>query len=261
MKAYLNGNFLNLTQARIQTLEREASQAPGLFETARSLRGNIVCLNEHLLRLKKSCRILKIRLGFRTAELEEILRKVTVSNRGDDLILRLTVWRQGRGRQVLVRARAYKPYSRKKYEDGFKLWVSPKLQDEKSLFARVKSTNRLFYETALQGAKKRGFDEALILNKRGQICECSRSNIFWVKNGEIWTPSVSCGCLPGVTRRAIMELAGELKLKVHAGGFKLRDLQGCDEVFLTNSLMGIMPVNKCGIITKLLLKIYACLLK
>ena len=261
MNAYLNGNFINLTQARIHALEREASQAPGLFETMRSLRKNTVCLNGHVLRLKNSCSILGIRVGFRTAGLEEILRKVAVLNRGDDLYLRLTVWQQGRGAQILVRARAYEPYSRKKYEDGFKLWVSPKLQDEKYLFARVKSTNRLFYETAFQEAKKHGFDEALILNTRGQICECSRSNIFLVKDGEIFTPSVSCGCLPGVTRQVVMELAGKLKLKLHQGGFKLRDLQGCDEVFLTNSLMGIMPVTKCAKIAKLLRKKYACLLK
>jgi len=261
MNAYLNGNFLNLSQARVRALEREASQAAGLFETMRSLRKNIVCLNEHLLRLKKSCRILKIRLGFRTAELEEILRKVAVLNRGDDLSLRLTVWRQGRNTQILVRARKYESYPQKKYNHGFKLWVSPELQDEKSVLSRVKFTIRLFYETAFHEAKKHGFDEALILNKRGQICECSRSNIFWVKDGEIWTPSVSCGCLPGVTRRVIMGLAGKLKLKLREGRFKLGDLQGCDEAFLTNSLMGIMPVNKCGIITKLLLKIYACLLK
>ena len=258
---YLNGNFLNLTQTRIRALEREASQSPGLFETMRSLRKNIVCLNGHLRRLKKSCRILGIRFGYRTVELEKITQGIVELSPGDDLCLRLSVWQQGRSAQILFRARTYEPYPQKKYTDGFKLWVSPKPQDEKSAFARVKSTNRLFYETAFQGAKKHGFDEALILNQRGQICECSRSNIFWVKDGEIFTPSVSCSCLPGVTRQVIMKLAGRFRLKVHAGGFTLRHLLGCDEAFLTNSLMGIMPVNKCAKFTKLLSKKYAYLLR
>lgn len=115
-------------------------------------------------------------------------------------------------------------------------------QSSGSLFSRVKSTNRLLYEISFQQAKQKGFDEAIILNERGYITEASRSNVFFAKDNNLFTPSLDCGCLEGVTRKIIFEQAKKHKINISEGKFTLFDLYEADEAFLSNSLMGVMPL-------------------
>jgi len=96
----------------------------------------------------------------------------------------------------------------------------------------------------LEQVRKKGFDEAIILNRRGNICEGARSNIFFKVEGELFTPALSNGCLAGVTRRLIFTFAKKLRLKTYEGNFILEDLGGCDEAFLTNSMLGVMPLTR-----------------
>jgi branched-subunit amino acid aminotransferase/4-amino-4-deoxychorismate lyase len=127
------------------------------------------------------------------------------------------------------------------------------------------------YEISFQAAKKAGFDEAVILNELGYITEGTRSNIFFIKDKQLCTPALTCGCLPGITRQAVFALAKECHLDLCEGKFTLRDLAQAEEAFLTNSLMGVMPLTslnrqsigqrKCAKITKIILKKYHCLLK
>ncbi|MBM3252414.1 MAG: hypothetical protein FJZ11_06545, partial [Candidatus Omnitrophica bacterium] len=114
-------------------------------------------------------------------------------------------------------------------------------------------------------------DEAIILNNRGYVSEGSRSNIFLVKDNTVFTPSLSSGCLAGITRKAIFDLAKIYNIKICEGNFTLRDLHTAEEIFLTNSLMGVMaltslekePIAKgsVGRVTKFFMKKYNLLLK
>jgi 4-amino-4-deoxychorismate lyase len=168
----------------------------------------------------------------------------------------------------LVIARQYNPYLLKKYRHGFSTCVSGFRQNEYSILARIKSTNYLLCKLAYLEAKEKGFDEAIILNNRGYVAETSRSNIFLVKDGQVFTPSLSCGCLEGITRRAIFDLAKRNHIEIFEGNFTIQDLYDADEVFLTNSLMGVMPINSIkrqpmrrGKITQLFMTQYNLLLK
>jgi len=135
----------------------------------------------------------------------------------------------------------------------------------------LKTTNRIFYDLSLKEARDKGFDEAIILNSRGIIAEASRSNIFWVKDKELFTPGLECGCLDGITRKAVFDLAKKYNFKIYTGNFTLQDLYTCDEAFLTNSLWGIMPLavieketigkGKCGKLTRFFIEKYNSLLK
>lgn len=109
---------------------------------------------------------------------------------------------------------------------------------------RVKSLNYWENILAYEEAEKRGFYDALFLNEKGEVCETSRCNIFWLKDGIIYTPGTECGILPGIGRQKLIGLCQEEGIKVKTGNFKQEDLKNAEEVFLTNSLRGIVPVKE-----------------
>jgi branched-subunit amino acid aminotransferase/4-amino-4-deoxychorismate lyase len=88
-------------------------------------------------------------------------------------------------------------------------------------------------------AQKREFDEAVMLNERGEIVCATMANIFWVKEGVVQTPTLSCGTYPGVTRANVIELAHKLFIPIVEGVYELSDLTEADEIFLTSSSLGI----------------------
>lgn len=214
----------------------------GVFETMRRHRKRIVYLSQHLVRLKDSCKLIGLPLKLSSAQLAGIIRKSTRINRLGEAYVRVTVWRQGSGSEVSVIVKKYTPPSREKYRRGFSVCISPYRQNENSLFSGVKTISRILYELAFQQAQKKNFDEALILNSRGYLAEASRGNIFLVKAGEVFTPGLECGCLDGITRRVIFDLAKKERLKISEGSFTVADLYSADEAFLTNSLIGVMPL-------------------
>lgn len=188
-----------------------------------------------------------------------------------DVHVRLVVWTGEGKNNILVMVRKYKPPILKGRYRGFSACVSAFRQTENSFFTRLKTTSRLFYELARQAAKDKGFNEAIILNTRGYLAEGTKSNIFFVKDKGIFTPALSCGCLEGITRKVIFDIARDSKLRVDEGNFTLRDLYEADEAFFTNSLMGVMPLTslerrklKAGIpgrLTKFFMRKYNALLE
>jgi branched-chain amino acid aminotransferase len=139
-------------------------------------------------------------------------------------------------------------------------------QNETSPLTKVKSLNHYFYIWMSKRAERLGADEAIILNSKGNICECSRSNIFIVKKGVIFTPPLDSGCLAGITRHVVIEIAQELKLDLFQMQVKPKDLLSSDEAFVTNSLIEVMPLTwvdnkvmwngKVGRITRAILEKY-----
>ena len=233
-KIFLNGKILELVEAKVSILEPGFLYGFGLFETMRSYRNKIVYLDQHLQRIQKSSKLIGLKCPYRSDKLKEIIRQVVKINGFQDSYVKLALWKKEAGVIVLVIAREYKSYPLKKYNSGFKAGVSRFRQNE-NFFSQIKTTNRILYQLSFQEAGVRGFDEAIILNQRGNITEGTRSNIFFVKDKEVFTPSLACGCLEGITRKAIFNLA---RHKIIEGSFTLQDLIQADEAFLTNSLMG-----------------------
>ncbi|KLU61197.1 putative branched-chain-amino-acid aminotransferase [Peptococcaceae bacterium CEB3] len=135
-------------------------------------------------------------------------------------------------------------YTPKQYEDGLALTLLSTQRNESSPLCRIKSTNYLENLLAKQEAVKRGFGEGLWCNSRGELAEGTLSNLFFVREGQLCTPSPACGCLPGTRRALVLELAEALGLRWQEGAYHLDDLKQASEVFLTNSLLGIMPVSR-----------------
>ncbi|MEK6537555.1 MAG: aminotransferase class IV, partial [Nitrospirota bacterium] len=107
----------------------------------------------------------------------------------------------------------------------------------------VKSLDYWLFRERLRQARAAGFYEALLLNHKGELVEGSRTNLFLVKDGCLFTPSIKSGCLPGVMRQKVLEGARCLKLRCSAKTLTAQDLFAADEAFLTNALLGIMPLT------------------
>jgi branched-chain amino acid aminotransferase len=109
--------------------------------------------------------------------------------------------------------------------------------------ADVKSLDYGLFAEAFAQARAQGYDEALLLNRSGFIFEASRANIFWIKDKVLYTPPLSSGCLNGITRRQVLKGAKSLKIPVKEGSLTPEILKGADTAFLTNSLIGIKPID------------------
>lgn len=239
---YLNGRFVSAEEAKISVLASGFLQGLGVFETMRADKNKIIGLDYHLSRIKSGASFIGLRVPYSAEGLKRIIYRALCLSSYTDNYIKLTIWKDIKGTGILVIVKKYHSYSAQKYRQGFSAGISSLRQSEANLFSRLKTTNRLLYELGFQQAKQKGFDEALILNDRGYITEASRSNIFFVKGNELWTPSLECGCLAGVTRRIIFEQAKKYKIPVNEGRFTLSDLYEADEAFLTNSGMGVMPL-------------------
>jgi branched-chain amino acid aminotransferase len=268
---YLNGNFIPEKEARINASGPGLLYGWGLFETMRAYKNKIIYLHEHLKRLKKSAHLACLKCPYSSIELKDIIHKTIEVNGLRDAYVRLTVWKAENGVDISVIVKKHKPYPVKKYERGIKVAVSSFRQNEESFLANLKTTGRLLYELSYLEAKKKGFEGSIILNNRGYVAEASRSNIFFVKDKALFTPALSCGCLEGITRRVVFDLAKKYNIKIYLGNFTLKDLYEADEVFFTNSLSGVVPVRevnkkiigkgKCGRLTKFFTGKYNSLLR
>lgn len=250
-KVFLNGKFISVERAKISPLCPGLLSAEGVFETMRSYKGAIVYFNQHLVRLYSSCRILKVKPPYPKSELKEVVLDTVKLNGFADSRIRITFWRQGFKEKsflsdmgVLILVKEYTPVSFSKYKKGFRICVSSERQNEYSLISNIKTINRCALELSFQEALRRGFDEAILLNTKGFIAEASRSNIFFVKANKLFTPSLECGCLPGITRQVVIDIAKRSGIKVIEGKFVLNHLYKAEEAFLTNSLIGVMPLTR-----------------
>jgi branched-subunit amino acid aminotransferase/4-amino-4-deoxychorismate lyase len=268
---FFNGRFISAQEAQVCILEPAFLYGFSLFETMRSYKGKIIYRGAHLKRLEDSAQLLNINLPYPKGRIDTFLEKTIRLNGYRDSYVRLTLWKQRRGSGMSIIVRPYRKYPLDKYKQGFSVCISDLRQVEDWTSLRIKSGNYLFYYLAFRQARSRGFDEAMILNSRGFISEGSRSNLFLVKDGELFTPSAQCGPLMGITRRVIMDLAQRVGIKVYEASLTPVDLQEADEAFLTNSLIGVMPLTyiekkiigrgRCGYLSRFFMNEYNKLLK
>ncbi|MDR3602733.1 MAG: aminotransferase class IV [Desulfosporosinus sp.] len=136
------------------------------------------------------------------------------------------------------------PYTPVQYALGIRLHLLPFPRNERSPLVSIKSTNYLENILAKDTAKLQGAEEGVWLNTQGYIAEGTMSNLFFIKDEALFTPSLASGCLAGTRRQLILDLARSLQIPTHEGLYPLSDLLLSDEIFMTNALMGIMPVRQ-----------------
>ncbi|MEA3305699.1 MAG: aminotransferase class IV [Candidatus Omnitrophota bacterium] len=255
MKAYVNDKIIDSDKAKISIFDRGFLYGDGLFETMRSYDGKVFRLNRHLDRLYSSMKSFKIRQRFSGKEMERVVYKLLDANSFKNAYIRITVTRGiscGGGldiskneiANVVITAKEYAPRPAKYYEEGIKAGMARLRKNSQSFSSNFKVLNYLDNIIARNEAIPGGFVETVFLNEFGYICEGSVSNIFMVCGDKVMTPSIDCGVLPGITREAVLELAPYAGMATQEGRFKEEELKSSDEVFITNSLIEVMPVVK-----------------
>jgi len=238
-KIFLDGNIVEADQRFIDALTPGILRAKGGFETMRFQNGNIVALDAHLKRLFKGLKLQKIISPYSARQLREHVLSLPKTNSLTQARLRLMVWQDSKKTHAAIICEPLSRLSQK----GCRAIIS-KITRPQTKLSQLKTLDYSPFRKAFVEAKRRGFDEAILLNKKGEIVEGSRTNIFFVKRGILHTPALSCGCLAGVTRQMILRIARKNKIpcrmvKVSPGVFMTSD-----EAFLTNSVAGIVPLIK-----------------
>ncbi|MDA8335317.1 MAG: aminotransferase class IV [Peptococcaceae bacterium] len=241
--ACVNGDFVEYRQALVPAADRGFLYGYGLFETILVRAGRPELLTRHVRRLAGGCRRLALPLVFSVERLAALVEETVERNGLREGAARLT-WsagpREGAGNLVItVRPLPYGPDD---YERGFTVALSGSPRNEKSFLTGLKTLNYLENLLAREKARREGRDEVLFLNTAGALAETSAANIFLVRGNRLVTPAADQGLLPGIMRGLVLELAGEAGLGPEERPVGLRELSTADEVFLTNSLLGVMPV-------------------
>ncbi|MDO4522436.1 MAG: aminotransferase class IV [Eubacteriales bacterium] len=205
----------------------------GAFETIAVEDGHPVFLDEHLQRLQRAMDFFSLDTTLEEIKLRlrETLAQPEIAS--GHMVLKITV----SPKNLLLRYRK-NPYTEVDYANGFIVGFSDILRNETSPLTYHKTLN---YSDCLMEKRrflKKGLQEPIFLNTKGYLCEGATTNLFFVKDGQLYTPDLSCGLLPGIMRDYLCKT-----YSVHTCELLPEDLSTFDEMFLTNSLLGIMPVR------------------
>jgi branched-chain amino acid aminotransferase len=211
MKIYLDGKFVDKSEAKISVFDHGLLYGDGIFEGIRLYQGNIFRLDEHLERLEYSAKALLLTMPWSRADI------------ADKIAL----------------------YPPEYYVKGLEIVTVPtRRTNSAALSPAVKSLNYLNNILAKIEARQFGALEAIMLNDQGYVAECTGDNIFIVHKGEILTPSASQGALKGITRGVIFDIAKEIGAPIREVDITRYDVWNADECFLTGTGAEVIPVVK-----------------
>lgn len=218
----------------------------GLFETLLIKDNRPLFTDLHWQRMHKGAQLLGLQLPAKQEWLALIHAFIHQTQETASYALRITLSGGApladNPSQILLHRRSV-PYTCEQHTLGIQLHLLPCPKNEQSLLCSIKSTNYLENILAKEEASRHGCEEGLWLNTRGFLTEGTMSNLFFFKKGTLFTPSLSSGCLPGTRRQIVLDLANSYKMPTQEGLYTISDLLSSDEIFMTNSLMDIMPVR------------------
>ncbi|MGE5279985.1 MAG: aminotransferase class IV [Deltaproteobacteria bacterium] len=220
-------------------MKKRRIPAVGLIETMRYEDGRIFLFGEHVRRLTAGCRA----FGLRPPSGRVVRAAIRVLMRRSPLKRsRLRMAWSYRDGALRLAVTSY-PLTALPVR-GYRVMVERRRKVRPSRWSAHKTTRREFYEELYGRARHAGYDEAFFGNSRGQLVEGTRTNVFCVLDGRLVTPSLASGCLPGVTRRAVLRLARAARIPVRETKLAWDDLRRSDEIFVTNAVIGVVPVRR-----------------
>jgi aminodeoxychorismate lyase len=249
---YLNKTMVEATKARVAPVSSAMLYGRGVFTTLAIYNSQPFLWTKHWQRLTTHAQKLDIdHTGCTEKNVGDALRKLIAVNQVQE----------GRARVIML-ARSGRDIWKTKApgakktdllimtgepqnvaSTGMSLAVSPYRANTVSPLAGIKSLNYLEHVLSWEEAQSRDFDEAVVLNERGEIVSATTANLFWAKNGTLHTPNLSTGALAGITRECVIELASQRFIPLLEGNYEMQDLTEADEIFLTSSSLGVAPVT------------------
>ncbi len=253
-KVYISGKLFDKEQAMISVFDHGLLYGDGVFEGIRVYSGRVFLLKEHIDRLYESAKAIRLEIPLSPAALSKATEETVAANKLDDGYVRLVITR-GAGYlgldpkrtsdpQIIIIADTITLYPTETYEKGMKLVTASTIRNHpQALSPRIKSLNYLNNIMAKIEGADAGCVEALMLNHKGEVAECTGDNIFIVKHNVLMTPSAESGILEGITRGAVMKLARAAGIEVQELPLTRHDLYVADECFLTGTAAEVIPVT------------------
>jgi branched-chain amino acid aminotransferase len=253
-KVYISGKLVDKDQATISVFDHGFLYGDGVFEGIRVYGGKVFLLAEHIDRLYESAQAIRLDIPMPKVDLTAAVNSTVAANGLSEGYVRLVVSR-GAGTlgldprktahpQIIIIADTISLYPPEMYQQGLKLITASTLRNHpQALSSRIKSLNYLNNILAKIEGSDAGCVEALMLNHKGEVAECTGDNIFIVQRGALKTPPVDAGILEGITRNAVIRLAREAKVPVAETTLLRHDIYVADECFLTGTAAEVIPVT------------------
>jgi branched-chain amino acid aminotransferase len=249
----INGRKIPYSKARLSVFDNSLLYAEGLFETFLAIDDRVMFLEQHCDRLYRGAQVTGLSIPVERAALARWMKRTLRDHPSHIKKLRLTITSGESARWVGVQGEPKVILSASPHElpaEPFRIQVSDLRVDQDSVFRRIKTISYAIHAAALRRARAEGADDALLLNEKDQVAEVTSANIFWVKNGRIYTPPISAGCLEGVTRQILLEESNKLSIPISEKTESLKGLVQADECFICSSLklvIGVATIHHDGV--------------
>lgn len=279
---YLNDRVLPAGEATVSVFDAGLTHAAGLFETMRAYHGRVMRINDHLERLLASAATLDLLIPVTAAQLQHAVYEVLDANKLKEARIRLVVTPGNVPRPdqvevveshptILATATKVQPHPAEQYTSGWRVCISPYKTNRLDPLSGHKTLAYLPRLMAMKDAASRRCNESLWFTTENTLAEGSVCNVFVVKEGVIRTPPVNTPILPGTVRKAVIEQARDACIPVEETAIDITMLLEAQEVFLTGSVLEVMPVTgiekhvvgdgKPGAVTRRVMEMYAALVQ
>tara|TARA_B100000959_G_C14941245_1_gene607919 strand:- start:650 stop:1555 length:906 start_codon:yes stop_codon:yes gene_type:complete len=260
IKIFINGNLYKRKDAKISVFDSGFLLGDGVWEGIRLINNKLLFLQEHLNRLFLGAKKLEIDIGHTKKELEGLIKNtLEANNMQDGVHIRLIISRgikktpyqhpnANLGNCSIVIIPEYKEADIKKNNSGIRLvTVTTKRGTAETQDPQLNTLSKHNCIAACIEAKNAAADEGIMLDLNNFVSTCNSTNFFIIKNKEVWT-STGDFCLPGITRRSVIEICKENNIPIFEKNFRIQDVHSADESFVTGTFSGIIPVIEIDLI-------------
>lgn len=251
MIAFVNGQFVSCQDAVVSVFDRGFLYGDGIFETILVANGVPFRFSQHIERLRHGAQFLQIPWTESLTTMEDRVKELLRQNHLTDAVLRIQLTRG-------IGNRGYSPRTATAPSMVISLHPHPsdivdQPQDWRIVtsslkvladdpLSQIKHSNKICHILARAEAENYGADEALLQNSTGEVAEATSGNVFWTQEKTLFTPPLSSGALPGITREIVMGISKALGLPCSEHPLKLDQLRKADGIFLTMSTLGLVNV-------------------
>ena len=253
IKIYIDGDFFHRNEAKVSVLDSGFLLGDGVWEGIRLHNSKLLHLEKHLNRLFDGAKALDLDIHLSKDEIKNALMKTfELNNMNSDVHIRLIVSRGLKktpyqhpkatiGKPTIVIIPEYKVADKSVTDDGIKLALVDTIRDFRVQNPNINSLSKHNCIAACIEAERKGADEGLMLDPNGFVSTCNSTNFFIIRSNEVWTSSGQY-CLHGITRSTVIDLCNKNGIAIFEKNFTIGDVHSADEVFVTGTFAGIIPV-------------------
>jgi branched-chain amino acid aminotransferase len=248
---WYNGEIIKSQDAKVHMLTHSLHYAGGVFEGIKSFNGKVFSLEKHIARLFKSAQEMRLEINFSQNEVITATKKVVRLNNLSDSYIRPFVWRSTEALAVLpckpifhILVGTWEPRRKVKLDPlkvNISKWIKPS-PEMNPIQCKASSYYAMLSRIGLE-AIEAGYDDSIMLDINKYIAECTTSNIFFIKENQLFTPTTD-NCLNGITRQTVIEIAAQNNIEVHQRNIILEDIPNFDAAFVTGTAAGLKPIGQ-----------------